>query len=434
MHTTRVPRPSGPGAARSRRRLRSRVLAALTALTLSASLAACSDDASSSSDEPDGPAPSETADEVTTTESTGKAPNYDLSNAVPFEGQIFKAVTSKDAVISVDTDGVTTRSLPGAEVAWQLKPAEGFWTDIQVEENGDNGYLLSLVSDETESNEVGRNALMVQQIDMPSGDVLSEAGSTLPTDPTHAGQTPTTRILGVIGALVIVDVAFTEDFNYVHQVLAYDLTTGEQAWSAAGTEIISVAPGQLLGRVGASDKPGSLVALNPRTGKQKWTGLKGTTSVRLVGRAGATATVLRTAAFGTKEVVRVNLLNGKQKGKPVKVDSTEWTCHKAEYWRALCVLPGGKLVGWHLGENNQEWALPTKKKYAPAITYVADGKAWGNAKGNTWVLMDAATGEIIGGGNGPAPIAVNDYGALMNDNGALEWTPVAEKSGKRSEK
>lgn len=402
--------------------------AVLAGLSLLATLSACTGDGDDEPSEPAKTTGAANTDSPQTSESTGKAATYDLTNAVRFEGQVFKAVTSRDAVISVDTDGVTTRSLPGAKVSWQLKPAEGFWTDILVEDNGDNGYLLSLVSEDAGGNAVGRDTLVIQQIDMSTGDVLAEAGETIPQDPSHAGQTPTTRILGVVGTIVLVDYAYTRDFNYVHSVIAFELTSGEVKWTAPGTEVLQVSDDLILGNTGTTDEPGPLVGLDPRTGKERWAALDDTTSARLVGRSGNSAVVVRTAPFGVQELTALNANSGETEGPARKIDEVEWTCHKASDTSALCVLPGGKLLGWDVKTNTELWRLPTKDRYAPVITYVSDGKAWGKAKGNAWTMLDAKTGEPIGEGQGPVPIAVNDHGALLNNNGTLEWVSVVEGS------
>lgn len=410
--------------ARSGRSGRGRAFTTLgVVVTLASILTACTGD-DGGSDEPDPDPTSPAAQEERTTESTGKAPNYDLSQAVRFDGQVFKAVTSANAVISVDSDGVTTRSLPGAEVAWQLKPAEGFWTDILVEENGDNGYLLSLVSEDKGGTKVGRDSLKVQQIDMTTGDVLAETSTGLPGDSEFAGQTPTTRILGVVGTLVMVDYAYTEDFTYRHNLVALDLTTGEARWMAAGADAISVSSDLIIANTGNTEEPGALVGLDPRTGEQRWSGQKDTNTARLVGRSGNTAVVVRTAPFLTKELVAIDLKTGRQRGAVRDVEQVEWTCHQATGKDALCVLPGGELVGWDIKANSETWRLPTKGRYAPVITYVHDGRAWGKAKGNAWALLDTKDGKVIGEGQGPAPIAANDHGALLNNNGTLEWVPV----------
>lgn len=398
------------------------VTAAGVVVALSLVLAACTDDGGSDEPEPDPTTPA--AQETRTSESTGDAANYDLSDAVRFDGQVFKAVTSANAVISVDSDGVTTRNLPGAEVAWQLKPAEGFWTDILVEENGDNGYLLSLLSEDKSGNRIGRDSVKVQQIDMTTGDVLAETSTGLPTDSEFAGQTPTTRILGIVGTLVMVDYAYTEDFSYRHNLVALDLTTGEARWMAAGADTLLVSDDLVVANTGNAKKPGDLVGLNPRTGEQRWTSQADTSTARLVGHSGNTMVVLRTAPFLTKELVAINLRTGRRDGAARDVDQVEWTCHQATTRDALCVLPGGKLVGWDVKGNKELWRLPTKGRYAPVITYVHDGQAWGKAKGDAWALLDAGNGEVIGEGKGPAPIAVNDHGALLNNNGTLEWAPV----------
>ncbi len=423
-------------------RARQRLVAALTAL-LVAGAAGCSgapDDSPAPSDTPSESAsgsPSESSSDeasesptddpsVTDSSSASGSPDvvdpFDHDAATPIDDEgVVRVIATEQQLGTLSGGALIVRTLPDLEPAYTLEPSRGSLMDVRLPEAGPSGYLLSAVPMAGTGTSVGRDVFTVQEFDRETGDVTTTSTVRLARDPAVTVGNAVPRLKGIVGRTAVLDVTHGRGDQASHTAVAIDLDKGVLAWRHRGERVLTVTGKAVVVFRGNATTPGDVAGLAPQTGRQRWAGLSATSEVSLVGSTAKRVLLARSGPFGILAIASVDLRTGGS-GAGQAIDTAKLDCRAATPSVAVCLLPGKRLVGWGLNRNTELWSLPSKSRYAPTVTLVGLGQAYGNV-GADWVSLDARTGEDVAGGTGPAPIAASKSGAVFIEDRQLTWAP-----------
>ncbi|MFN8192915.1 MAG: hypothetical protein U0R80_01365 [Nocardioidaceae bacterium] len=406
----------------ARRALTPRLVAGLAILTLAA--AGCSGDSKKDADEPT-PSASESAStspSPSASSTPGAAGRFDLDAAVTItRNPVFRAFTTDDQVLTLDRDGVTSHALPDLYTEYVVVPPDGANPmDALVDEDTGQGYLLTSTAIGAQGTSVGRNAFVVTRFDADTGDVDSEARVSLRGSSTQVRSAAQARLRGVVGSIAVVDSWVTVGDAKVHTGLAIDLDRKRLVWQRSGL-VLAATPRAVLVSRGTPTAPASIVGLDPGSGRTRWSTLEGTVDANLVAADDRHVVLARTGPFVSMAIQTVDLRTGRAVAGRT-IDSSSWLCRPATRSVAVCLLPQRRVIGWGVQRNKQIWALPTRARYAPVVTSVADGVVYGMV-GDRWVALDARSGKDLESGVGGALITANEFGGLFRTGTVTRWLP-----------
>ncbi len=350
---------------------------------------------------------------------------YDAEAGIPLNDTgVVRVLAGDDRVVTLSGPALTVRGVPDLDEAYTLEPDKGSLMDVLVDEEAGVGYLLSAVPSAGSGTGVGRDTFTVQRFDLESGEVTETGSARLPRDSAAAVGPALPRLKGVVRRVAVLDVTTGRGDEARRTALALTLGKDRALWRHRGERVLAVTPRAVVVFRGDATTPGDVAGLDPGTGRESWTALPATQTVSLVGTTESRVLLARTGPFGIVAVSAVDLRTGASRpGRDV--DTAEFSCRPASTTVAVCLLPGRRVVAWALQRNVELWSLPTKSRYAPAVTLVHDGTVYG-AVGGDWVALDARTGKDVEGGSGPAPIAASEAGAVFVLDGTLTWLPRAE--------
>lgn len=417
---------------------RRRRAAAAVAVASLAWLAACdgaapTDEPSASAGSPSGsasgsPSGSESASPSGSPTASGSGSGsgpFDAEAGIPLEGTgVVRVLAGDERVVTLSGLALTVREVPDLEEAYSLEPEQGSLMDVLVDDEAGVGYLLSAVPSAGSGTGVGRDTFTVQRFDLDSGDVTATGSARIPRDSSASVGPALPRLKGVVRRVAVLDVTTGRGTEARHTAVALALGEDRPLWRHRGERVLAVTPQAVVVFRGDATTPGDVAGLVPGTGRQRWAALPATQTISPVGTTDTRVLLARSGPFGILAVSAVDLRTGASRpGRDI--ETAEFACRPASPTIAVCLLPGREVVGWALQRNRALWSLPTKSRYAPAVTLVGGGRVWGGV-GGSWVALDARTGKDEERGPGAAPIAASDAGAVFVVDGQLTWLPRAE--------
>jgi hypothetical protein len=364
-------------------------------------------------------------------------------DAIAFpEEDVLNAATGDDVVLTQTKSVITARSLPDLETTYELTSSDGKFTDLRVDAAHGEGYSLEVQTDSGDGTDVGLDQYTLQRFDLDTGEITQAAIATIAQDPFSSANDATAGIADIEGDVVVVD-SWVPDSQGPHTTLALDLASESLAWRARPALFLAATPGLVVLDTGTPDTIGRVEAREIGSGLRRWSALPGTLGASGIGTTDDSVLIARDDnVFPDASVARLDLKTGKTVGQPRTTDTWEWTCTGTSVAVAVCSLADGlrsdsdRLVGWDLERDKPAWKLPTRTRFAPAVSLVAHDLIWGELDSGQGVVLDAITGADVAGDTGAGPVAVNDYGgvilysdrALFLPSGVFEQTESAKPS------
>lgn len=332
---------------------------------------------------------------------------------------------SDDTVLTLTADTLRSRALPALDETWTMTSPAGSFADLWVRSDSDWGFALEVRTVPGTGTQVGYDEIAVRRFDVATGQVDGEATTRVPQDPRGSSGPATGRIVAVQGDRVVVDAAVA-DPSAIHATAVLDPAAGRALWRSRGSEALIATPDLLVVNTGTPSEAGSVDARDLRTGKRRWTALPGTLAASAVGATGQSVLVARDDnVFAEHSITALSLRTGEAGAADLTSDA-EWSCDPASTSVAVCTLPDAdQVVGWNLRRNRARWTLPTASRFAPIVTLVQDGLAYGLLDSGAGVVVRAVTGQDVPDSGGAAPKAVNAWGGIVHYGDQAIFVPAS---------
>ena len=410
----------------ARRGVRTLVAGAALALSVSG-LAACSQDGGKADS---GPTPSDTISSSGTQQ--GGAPSlqavrrptsFDTGSAYTVsEGPVYGAFFAGRRLVTVG-EAVSAQALPSLEQKYSLAPPtkKAVWRTVYAEPGSATAYAVADRSVSGTGTAVGVDRITIRPFDVDSGKAGKDATTRIRKDVAAPDSAVFAKVVGIAGHVAVLETwapKFAE-----HTVTAVDLRNGKQVWHASPAQALTVTKGMAVLTTGLADTAGQVEARVVATGKTRWTALPGVMVTSLVGVGRHAVVVAHSGLMKVATVDALTLSSGQPATAPRPVASASLACWQVDAGSSVCNAPGPAAFGWRLGTNKQSWALPTDRRYAPVLTDVADGIAYGRLANGDPVALRAGTGKDAGS-PGVVPIAVSKWGAVTLKDGQLDLVPA----------
>ena len=380
--------------------------------------------AASTSDPTPSASPSASASPTPTTGQPVVA--FDPAQQTTFEETDVRDVAAgTDTVLTLTSDTVRSRALPALDETWTMTSPDGSFADLWVRADSPWGFALEVRTVPGTGTQVGYDEIAVRRFDVATGQVDGEVTTRVPQDPRGSSGPAGGRIIGVQGDRVVVDAAVA-DPAAIHATAVLDPAVGRTLWKSRGSEALIATKNLVVVNTGTPSVAGSVDARDLGTGKRRWRALPGTLAASAVG-AGRTSVVIARDdnVFAEHTVTALSLRSG-EAGTAELTSDAEWSCDPASASVAVCNLPDAdQVVGWNLERNRARWTLPTDSRFAPIVTLVQDGLAYGLLDSGAGVVLRVLSGDDVPDAGGAAPKAVNAWGGVVHYGDRAIFVPAS---------
>ena len=417
---------------------------ALATLALSTTLSSCS---GGGSEEPEADPTDSTTSSSTSSPSDGDSaspsPEPDpsgLENPVAFDVDAqttFPEVDVRDSAVTdrmaltMTPDRVTARTLPSLTMAYELPADAGVMTDLSVDEDAGVGTVAQVLLQPGKGTHIGGESFTVTQFDLATGEVNASVTVDVAQDPSAAGVLSTAQVVSATDGTVVLDTWPGDPADpfgsaaATHTSVVVDVAAGKLAWFLRPGRPLAVQGDVVVVDTGTASRAGRLEGHDLAKGPITWTALDGIGPASLVGMT--ESRVLVAAAKPGAERATVSSV-GLASGALVSTTASKswvWRCFPSVQALVTCnVGAGQQTVGWDLRSNQAAWQLPTKNRFAAAITTVDKGVVYA-LTGQTALTLDPVTGDDVAVDIGAAPTAVSVWGGLTVIGGEAVFQPAA---------
>lgn len=350
---------------------------------------------------------------------------FDQTQAVVLpEKNVFAVASVGDVVLAMSATKVVARTVPNLGTRYTVDVPGGYaFTSMRAID--DALWLAAVKTTPSTGSLIGSDDVALIKVDQSTGAASAPLTFSFRKDPQAPVEAAAVRLAGLSGGRLVVDLSYPTVPTYQrHHVIALDMGTGKVVWTRRGGTALAVTPARVLVSNGVIGKPGDVESVNPQ-GKKQWRALGFTSEAHLVGSTRETVSIAHSGFLGAIEIVRLGLRKGTVQ-KQVAIPSADVTCHQVGPRLSVCAGKGPTLTAWNLDRTKQVWALPSKTRYAPAVTTIVGTSVYGYVASGQPVVISALTGKDIASVPGAAPLSVNAYGGLNLWEGKVTFVPAAQ--------
>lgn len=398
---------------------------------------ASSDSPSPTSSSSSGSAASPSGTTTGTTEpavprATGAPLAFDPAATTLTDAEVRDIALTSESALTLTSRMLTVRSAPELDAAYEIPAEAGALTDLWVDRAGEVGLLVEAFALPGEGTSTGVDVYTVRRFDVGSGEITGTAKLESRQNPRTSSGTPAARVSGTAGDVVVLDTwpstGSPDDVFAIesapHTTLVGDLASGGLAWTAPGTRPLEVVDDLVVVTTGTPSKNGKVRGLALGSGQERWSTLSGTRSANVVGAQDDRLTLAVARGSSKATVTTIDTSTG-EPGTSRATTTWNWGCHETSTAIAVCSLLGtNRVVGWNLARNAPAWSLPTKDRFAPAISTVYEDAVYGLVAGGRGVVLDALTGADLASDTGGAPAVVSPAGGLSMLGGEAVFQPA----------